>query len=222
MLNPLCKIQEETILIGKLPVRLFRVININELFDELVTKDPESLEVKDERIPYWADLWPSSIALCHYMIDQKVLQPGMKTLEIGCGLGLPGVVAGMMGSEVTFTDYMPEPLELARRNWELNNEHPASFKLLDWRNELEEISEDVILASDVAYESRMFKPLMEFVVKVCAQGRTILLSEPGRKLSKPFLEQVADQGLVKEVRQYIIPLNNIDTCVTVYKLRESP
>lgn len=220
MLNPLCKVKEETLTIGSLPVRLLRVINIDELFNELVAKDPDSPEVKDERIPYWADLWPSSIALCNYVMENNVIKKGTRTLEIGCGLGLPGVVAGMLGADVTFTDYMPEPLEFAKKNWELNNSHPASFKLLDWRNELDEISEEIILASDVAYESRMFKPLMEFVMKVCAQGRTILLSEPGRKFAKPFLEQLVAHDLVREMKQYTVPLINTNSYITVYRLRK--
>ena len=39
-------------------------------------------------------------------------------LELGCGLGFSGIVAGKMGAEVTFTDYLQEPLDFAKRNWE--------------------------------------------------------------------------------------------------------
>jgi predicted nicotinamide N-methyase len=218
MLSSHYKIKEETIHIGRFAVRMFRITNIDELFNDLVAKDPGTIDVKDERIPYWADLWPSALGLSRYIAETGTIKPGTKVLEIGCGLGLPGVVAGMMGAEVTFTDYMPEPLDLARMNWKMNNNHRASFELLDWRNGMIKSDAGIILASDVAYESRMFSPLLQFVISASAEGRTILLSEPGRRLAKPFLEELHDKGLVMHSVSYTIKMNGIDNAVSVYEL----
>lgn len=218
MLTPLYKIKEEIVTIENISVRMLRIANIDELFDHLAAKPSDSIEVKDERIPYWADLWPSAIALSRFMVEHKAVSGKNKVLEIGCGLGLPGIVAGRLGADVTFTDYISEPLEFARKNWEMNNEHPASFDIIDWRNIPFHIDADVILASDVAYEKRSFEHLLKFIRQMTSQGKTVLLSEPERKFAVPFLEGLHDAVLVKRKASYIIPLNNIENKVTVYKL----
>src|SRR5690349_17286362 len=58
----------------------------------------------DEYLPYWADLWPASRMLAKTILCEP-WQPGLEALEIGCGLGLPGVVALSRGLRVIFSDY---------------------------------------------------------------------------------------------------------------------
>lgn len=218
MLHSHYRIKEETIAIGDLDIRLLRITNIDELFDLLVAQSPDSIEVKDERIPYWADLWPSSIALSRFIVENNILSNAPKVLEIGCGLGLPGVVAGKLGARVTFTDYVEEPLQFAKQNWELNNSSPAFFQVLDWREIPDHMEADIVLASDVAYEKRSFEHLIKLAQKVTGEGKTLLLSEPGRKFAEPFIEILYDQQLVKRAVKYVIPLNGIENKVTVFEL----
>jgi predicted nicotinamide N-methyase len=220
MPDPMYKIKEETVIIDHMSVRILRITNIDELFDLLAAKPSDSIEVKDERIPYWADLWPSAIALSKFIVENKGVNETSKVLEMGCGLGLPGVVAGMLGADVTFTDYIAEPLDFAKKNWELNNSRSASFEIIDWRNIPATIDADIILASDVAYEKRSFEYLLGFIRKMCDEGKTLLLSEPGRKFAEPFIREMDNASLVRSAVPYIIPLNNIDTKVTVYELRK--
>src|SRR5262245_45836916 len=47
---------------------------------------------RDEYMPYWADLWPAARMLAKVILH-KSWTPGQSALEIGCGLGLPGIVA---------------------------------------------------------------------------------------------------------------------------------
>jgi predicted nicotinamide N-methyase len=220
MHDPRYKTREETVHIGSLDVRVLRVTNIDELFDELAAKDNDSIEVKDERIPYWADLWPSAIALSRYITEKNIVKKGTTVLEIGCGLGLPGAVAGMLGAEVTLTDYVTEPLDFAKYNWSLNNSHQAKFEVLDWRSMPGTIDADILLASDVAYEKRSFEHLVMLAGKVTGQGITMLLSEPGRKLAEPFINELKKEGLVKDSVLYEIPLNGLVNKVTVYRLEK--
>ncbi len=66
---------------------------------------------EDERLPYWAELWPSAIGLAHYL-DRDVSLRGKHVLELGCGLGLLGVIAARDGARVLCTDYEPDALAL--------------------------------------------------------------------------------------------------------------
>ncbi|MBK7337666.1 MAG: 50S ribosomal protein L11 methyltransferase [Saprospirales bacterium] len=140
-----------------LTVQLDSLTNFDELFEQLLAKGEESEEVRDERIPYWADLWPSAVALGRYLINSELVKPETSVIEIGCGLGLPGIVAGILGArDVHFTDYLEDALSYAKQNWELNCTHPARFSLLDWRQPDAALAADLVLASDVAYETRFF------------------------------------------------------------------
>ena len=60
--------------------------------------DPESLIdeerfEEDEFMPYWAELWPSGLALAGYV--GRLDLAGRRVLEVGCGLGLPSLAAAL-------------------------------------------------------------------------------------------------------------------------------
>src|SRR5262245_866812 len=57
-------------------------------------------------VPFWADLWPGARMLAK-AIQQKTWTAGTEALELGCGLGLPGIVALSRGLQVTFSDHDP-------------------------------------------------------------------------------------------------------------------
>lgn len=177
-----------------LSFQLTLVANTDDLMDRLLAKGEAHEDVRDERIPYWADLWPSAIALSRYLIREQIIRPGITVLEIGCGLGLPGIVAGRLGAEVIFTDYLEEALQMARHNWEQNLDRPARFERMDWRRPLPDFAADMVLASDVAYEARAFAPLPEAFQALCRPGGAVLLSEPNRAIARPFLRSLPQKG----------------------------
>src|SRR5881397_3704618 len=66
-------------------------------------------------IPYWAEIWPASRAIARRLAAGERLD-GRAVLDLGCGLGLAGIAAGLCGAEVTFVDRHPDALGFARRN----------------------------------------------------------------------------------------------------------
>jgi predicted nicotinamide N-methyase len=185
------ELQKEAIrlAVAGLTVKLIRVANFDELLDELIGKGADHPDYQDDRIPYWADLWHSALALAQYLVQQQAVRPDTTVVEIGCGLGLPGVVAGLLGAaEVTFTDYLPEAVAMARLNWEANLNRPARFLAMDWREPLPEASARLLLASDVAYEVRAFQPLMDTFDQLAQPGGRLIISEPNRKMASGWLD----------------------------------
>lgn len=176
------------------PIRLLQITNTDELMERLLAKGDDHEDVRDERIPYWADLWPSALALARHLVESKVVRPGMKVTEIGCGLGLPGIVAGALGARVTFSDYLEEALAFARRNWALNNPGAADFVRMDWRHPDPSLAADLVLASDIAYERRFFADLPNAFRTLCRPGGTILVSEPNRAMAREFFASLHQQG----------------------------
>lgn len=212
------KTSVQDLAIEGISVRLLRIHNIDELYEQLISKSDEDEAIKDERIPYWADLWPSAIALSEHIVKHKLINEKTMVHEIACGLGLPGILAGKLGATVTFSDYLPEPLEFAKLNWELNNSSVAKYELLDWRRPKENINADLILASDVAYEKRSFHDLIKAFKLLCKPGVKLILSEPNRDLAKPFIQKLKEQQLQIISFEYIIPLNGMNTKVNVYEI----
>ena len=68
----------------------------------------------DERIPYWANVWESALVLAEDLASSA--GSGLSLIELGCGLGLPALVAARQGFLVTATDYEEAVLEGVRFN----------------------------------------------------------------------------------------------------------
>jgi predicted nicotinamide N-methyase len=214
------KTRTEVFDINGLTIKLVLVTDVDQLFDEFMLRTDQDEEMQDERIPYWADLWASSIALAQHIIKSGKITKDTHVLEIGCGLGLPGIVAGKLGAKVTMTDYLKAPLEFARHNWELNNKSKAKFELLDWRKAPGTFAADVVLASDVAYESRAF-PFLPNAFKVLTNPRgLIIVSEPGRSYAKDFFKSLPEKGFLVKHFKYQIFHNNIENKVSVFEIQK--
>jgi predicted nicotinamide N-methyase len=199
---------------------LVRVTNTDELYAELVAKGESHADVADERIPYWADLWPSAVALAEEVLVHPLITPGTQVLEIGCGLALPGIAAALRGAELTLTDYLAEPLLFAEYNWKLNLKTAPRLALLDWRAPSGFPPADVLLASDVAYEKRSFDHLPAAFKHLLKPGGTILLSEPNRLMARHFIESLPSQGFSVSRKSVPVKLNGRVNEVSVYEIRE--
>src|SRR5262249_48358442 len=99
-----------------------------------------------EYVPYWTDLWPASRMLAKAVLREP-WPPGIEVLEVGCGLGLPGVAALARGLRVIFSDYDLAALEFAARNARLNKLEQFRVLRLDWHAPPEDLRVPVVLAS---------------------------------------------------------------------------
>src|SRR5262249_7403440 len=107
----------------------------------------------DEYMPYWTDIWPAARMLARAILRES-WPPGQEALEIGCGLGLPGVVALSVGLRVTFSDYDATALHFAGENARLNGLGNFRLLQLDWRYPPEGLRVPVLLGADLIYELR--------------------------------------------------------------------
>ncbi len=191
-----------TILIGPFNISLHKIKDIDVLYDSLLAKGEDHEDVKDERIPYWAELWPSSIALSKYLVSVVQDFDNKNVLEIGCGLGLCGITAGLIGGNVTLSDYMQEALIIAEQNWSLNIERPAKLLKLDWRYPDIQYKSDVILAADILYEKRAHAYIADFIQQMLKRRGMVLLADPRRSASKDFFINYADTLSIRKVKTY--------------------
>src|SRR5689334_17242665 len=119
--------------VGGGPIRLVRPSDPDRLLD-----DPAVLawNRRDDYMPYWAYLWPGAWLLAEAVAREPLpIAAGAEALEIGCGLGLAGLVAVRRGLRVRFTDYDPAPLRFVAESARANGFDPSRFSAarLDWR-----------------------------------------------------------------------------------------
>ena len=179
---------EEVIPLNGRDLRLLRPRDAEALLDEHAFEH-------EEYLPYWAELWPSALALAR-AIGGRALH-GARTVELGCGLGLPSIVAALAGGRVLATDWSTEAIAMTAANAERNDARLETL-VCSWTAPaplLERAPYDLILASDVLYEARNADALLDLLPQL---GRDVWLADPGRKPAASFLEAAADDWEITE------------------------
>ncbi len=156
--------------------------------------------VMDERLPYWADIWPSSTVLARHFIEiaasKRPRNPG-RGLELGCGVGLVTTAAMIAGYDMTASDYYTDALAFTRANAFRNTGRSPRAPMIDWRHFPAEMNGlDLILASDVLYEKEYARLLPGIFKRSLARGGMAIVADPGRIGVPDFLEECAAAGLV--------------------------
>lgn len=182
--------------VGRETFEMLRVHDTNRLLD-LVTPELFSL---DERLPYWADLWTSSIGLADWLLQEEKIA-GKSVLELGSGLGLAGIAAARAGAQVTMTDYETDALLFARYNALRNLPadtpgHRVDCMPMDWRVPNIAGKFDVIIGADIVYERRNFSPVLSLLQAHLAPGGRALLTEPDRTVGTEFLDAARERGFL--------------------------
>jgi predicted nicotinamide N-methyase len=148
----------------------------------------------DEYLPYWADLWPASRMLAKAILREP-WPPGLTALEIGCGLGLPGIAALARGLHVIFSDYDCTALRFAADNARLNGFEDVRLRQIDWCQPPQDLQVPVVLASDLLYELRNVEPLVGLIKQVMQPGGVCLLTDQDRVPAYSLRETLTARGL---------------------------
>ena len=177
----------DALVVGDVELILLRPRSPDELIDETAF-------ARDEFLPYWAELWPASLALAAALPDVA----GLRVVELGCGLGVPSLVAAARGAEVTATDWADDAVELLRRN-AARNDLVLRAEVRDWRESWNERF-DLALAADVLYEQRNVEPLLD---RLRERAPTALVGLAGRPYEAEFLGRA---GSVVEIAERVVSL----------------
>jgi predicted nicotinamide N-methyase len=150
--------------------------------------------IADEYMPYWADLWPAARMLAKAIL-RDTWTPGQRALEVGCGLGLPGIAALAMGLRVTFSDYDATALRFAADNARGNGFDCFDTLQMDWRYPPENVQFPIILASDLIYEMRNVAPLVALIKQLLEPGGVCLVTDQDRVPSHVLRDTLTAEGL---------------------------
>jgi predicted nicotinamide N-methyase len=146
----------------------------------------------EEYLPYWAELWPSGVALAR-RVAVRALR-GARVLELGCGLGLPSLAAALAGGRVLATDWSPQAIDLLEDN-AARNEATLETALVDWAGPEAIVARapwDLVLAADVLYERRNVPLLLDLLPRLLDARGELWLADPGRAPADELLEGLSE------------------------------
>jgi predicted nicotinamide N-methyase len=138
--------------------------------------------------PFWAFAWAGGQALARYVLDHPELARGKNVLDLASGSGLVAIAAMQAGAaRAAATDIDGFAAHAARLNAALNGVEidTACDDLIGAPTEC-----DLILVGDLFYDRDIAARLFDWLVKLDAEGRTVLIGDPGRAyLPKARLQQ---------------------------------
>ena len=204
-------VAEDTIELARRTVRMLRPRNGDAILDELLSED----DPDEDRLPFWAELWPSGLALAGAIASQPLT--GRRVLELGCGLGLVSGTAALAGARVLAVDRSPEATaytaaNAARNGVALETVVGAFDQPGRW---LQEAPWDLVLAADVLYEQRNVPVLLWLLPRLVATTGEVWLADPGRSMLPTFLGGVDVTGWHRDQ----VPAD--PDIVTIHRLRRA-
>lgn len=181
----------ETVTIGRPPHTREVVLYKPQNADHLIS---EADYVVDERLPYWADLWPSARVLATALLDER--GHGRSLLELGCGLGLDTIAAMLAGYDVTATDYYEQAIHMTRANAARTVGREPAVRLVNWRDWPADLGVfDRVIAADVLYEKEYAPLVARCLARALAPTGEALIADPGRLALPAFRAALPDVGL---------------------------
>ena len=207
---------EKTIPLITDPIRMTIIDDPDQLLDALSRED----SCGTLHLPYWTYLWPSAIGLARYL-DLNHGFEGQRTLEIGCGFGLAGIVACQKGGVVLFTDYEPDTLSFARYNAIQNGcAGRASFVQMDWNRPCLKGKFSRIFGSDVIYEDTHWNPILRLLQTHLTPDGEAIFSEPNRTSASGFVERLSRYGFTyaKQIND-VVGLDGVVFKISIYRLK---
>ena len=189
------RVVETTVVVGGRRVDILHPASAEDLIDEADF-------ALDERLPYWAELWPSAKVLAERLLRQE--GAGRTLIELGCGSGLVATCASLSGFEVVVSDYYEDATRFARVNAWRNHAPVPGALILDWRALPPATNRyDVVVASDVLYERAYGNLVAQAIAALLGPDAVALLADPGRVGRDEFLRGLPGLGLVVRRRDEI-------------------
>ena len=188
--DPLSPFQvvHEQLEIGPLRLSIARPRSAEDLIDE-------DEYANDERLPYWAELWPSAHVLAEELLVHDLA--GRRVIELGCGVGLPSIAASLLGARVLATDWYGDALAFTRANAAASGARVETL-LVNWNAPPTTLfthgGADLVVGADVLYEERNGPALAALLPRIVGPYGEVLIADPRRPHAEALLHPMVAAG----------------------------
>ncbi|XP_069495076.1 protein N-lysine methyltransferase METTL21D isoform X2 [Ambystoma mexicanum] len=167
-------------------------------------------------------VWDAALVLAKFLETEAFYNAdsghafrGRSVLELGAGTGAVGLVAAVLGANVTITD-LEDVQDLLKINIE-NNKHlitgSVDAKVLKWGENVSEFlpAPDYILIADCIYYEQSLEPMLKTLKELTGPDTIILCCYEQRTMGKnPAIERNYFELLQVDFEWEAVPLNKHD------------
>ncbi|CAH1803050.1 unnamed protein product [Owenia fusiformis] len=145
-----------------------------------------------------AVVWDAAVVLCEYLEKHRNMLEDKTVIELGAGMGLAGMVAGLLGvGRIDITD-REIVLDDLRQNIQENVHNQVSLKTiqvkaLDWSHDLENFTDhyDLVIGADIVYIEETFEDLLRTISHLAQPETEVILASKIRyKRDKDFYKML--------------------------------
>lgn len=199
-----------TVRVGEDAVALWQVADLERYVDR------RALLAGDEGPdpPYWAHLWSGAGVLADAVPAGRA-----RAVELGCGLGLPGLTAARRGAAVTFVDRVTAPLAFVRASAAANGVVPAGLVAADFTRNVFARPFDLVLLAEVLYDREAFPVVADAIVALLAPGGVALLADGRRIDTRAFYPELAARGLGIDTTGHRVAADGVTETIDLSTIR---
>lgn len=191
------------------------ILGVDDLEPLLAGMDP----FRDiQNFPFWSRLWEAAIVLANFMVSQPP-KPGQTLLELGAGLGAPGLFAAAKGYRVTMSDYEPHILDFMKVSASANKLSGITFQKLDWLAPPPLPQYDTIIGAEILFHEKFFAPLLSIFLRFLAPDGVIFLAHDQRRKSLGSFLSLAEETFDIGVVTSKIKTDDVERTIVLTRLK---
>ena len=197
---------------GEKQIRLLKIADLEEFLDG---KDPMA-DVSE--FPFWIRLWDAAMILA-YVLGSQPNAAGSRLLELGAGLGAPGLAAASAGFEVTISDYEDIIMDFQKVSAAASGLKGIQFTHLDWLNPPEMEPFDVLAGAEILFRDEFFQPLLDIFKTRLKPDGMIYLAHDAKRQSLPKFLKLAQNDFEIGLKEQVIKRDGKKVTIVLNRLR---
>jgi predicted nicotinamide N-methyase len=192
-----------------------RLLKIADLEEFLGGKDPLA---NVSEFPFWVRLWDAAKVLAYFLGAQKEVE-GQRLLELGAGLGAPGLAAASAGFSVTLSDYEEIILNFQRISAAASGLKEVECVHLDWLAPRGLGSFDVLVGAEILFRDSFFTPLLQIFKTYLKPNGSIFLAHEATRKSLPMFLALAEEYFVIATKKQTIRVDGHEKTIILNRLQ---
>jgi len=211
------KLNFDSVRINDNTIRLLKIADLEEFLDG---KDPFA---NVSEFPFWIKLWESAIVLA-YVLDSLPDKKSRSLLELGAGLGLPGLTAASAGFNVTLSDYEEIILDFQRVSCAASGLSDVSIKNIDWLHPPQLGRFDVLAGAEILFREEFFEPLLTIFKRYLKPDGLIYMAHDAGRRSLPKFLKIASSAIDISISKQTMkkPDRDVDILINCLRPKKRP